>query len=97
MPRSGTVVGTVRGYGGPATIVHGKVQPADNGNPMTNSTVTARRTDGLIVKTSTGPLGHYAMSVPPGRWTLQTECSTSVTVTVASSRQVRVPLRCDFP
>jgi hypothetical protein len=94
---SATVFGTVRGYGGPAILVHGKPREAIDGKGLSGQVVTARRADGDVVRARTDPRGRYAIALPPGRYTIQSTCSAPVSVSVVSAQRLRVPLQCDFP
>ena len=92
-----TVTGTVRGYGGPLIMNHGKPHMAIDGAPETNQRITARRSDGLIVRATTDSKGRYTLSLLPGHWSVQAACSLPVSLTFRSEQRTRVPLRCDFP
>lgn len=92
-----TVSGTVRGYGGPAVLIHGKPRMAVDGAPEPNQPITARRTDGLVVNSASGRDGRYGIGLPPGRYVIRAGCSIAVTITVRSGELLTVPLRCDFP
>lgn len=90
------VTGVVRGYGGPAILVHGKERSAIDGELMKNVTVTARRSDGSTTTTQTTASGTYVLRLPPGTYQLKS-CSVPERIVLHAGQPATVNLRCDFP
>ena len=91
----GTVSGVVRGWGGPAVLVHGKPRQAINGAPMTHQAVTLTGRHGVVHATTDGS-GRFSARVPPGTYVVSS-CASPARVVVHAARSVSLDLRCYFP
>ena len=91
----GTVSGLVRGWGGPAVMIHGKSRQAINGAPMTHQAVTL--TGGhRVVRVTTDASGRFSARVPPGTYDV-TSCASTTRVVVQAGQSSSLDLRCYFP
>jgi hypothetical protein len=91
----GRVAGVVRGWGGPAVLIHGKPQVAINGAPMTHQSVTLTSRRGVVHVTTDGA-GRFSARVAPGTYVV-TSCASPATAVVHAGRSLSLDLRCYFP
>lgn len=92
----GTISGLVRVYGGPATVVGGKVTMALNGSPSAGQTVTASRGGKIVATTTTDKNGRFSLTVRPGDYTV-TACAPGVNTAVRTEQTTHVELTCAVP
>ena len=91
----GTVAGVLRGWGGPALLVHGQPRVAINGAPMTHQAVTLTSPHG-VVRVTTDGTGRFSARVAPGTYVV-TSCASPATAVVHAGRSLSLDLRCYFP
>lgn len=91
----GTVPGVVRGWGGPAVLIHGKPRVAINGAPMTHQAVTLTSRH-RVVRVTTDGAGRFSARVAPGTYVV-TSCASPATAVVRAGRSLSLDLRCYFP
>lgn len=93
---SAQISGVVRGYGGPAILVHGRPKQALNGDPMRQQEVTASRSGEVVAATSTDRAGRYVLALQPGSYMLKA-CGMPKEMTVRAGESRTVDLNCLVP
>ena len=93
---SATVTGLVRGYGGPAVLVHGKTKMALNGDPMSHQRVTATKSNKSVASTMTDASGRYVLHLSEGTYALAA-CGGPKKVTLRAGESKTVNLICSVP
>lgn len=91
---TGTVTGTLRQYGGPATPSGGQ---ALSGKLIPNTVVTATNTAGAKTQAVTDSHGVFVFKLQAGTYRLSSQCAVVTTVQVRSGAKLDRDLTCSVP
>ena len=91
---AGTVTGTLREYGGPATPSGGQ---ALNGEPMPKTEVIATSRTGAKTSVTTDSHGVFVFKLQAGTYSLSSRCAVVTTVHVRSGAKLDRNLVCSVP
>lgn len=91
---TGTVTGTLRQYGGPATPNDGQ---ALDGEPMANTVVIATSTAGAKTRVATDSHGVFVFELHVGTYRLSSQCAVETTVQVRAGAKLDRDLICSVP
>lgn len=93
-PATGTVTGTLRAYGGPATLGGGMTL---NGAPQAHSTVTATSSTGATTRVTTTAAGVFTLTLPVGTYILTGACGGDLTIRITANQTLHRDLPCSVP
>lgn len=85
----------MRGWGGPAVLIHGKPRVAIRGAPLTHQAVTLTSRHG-VVRVTTDGAGRFSARVAQLTYVV-TSCAGPATAVVHAGRSLSLDLRFYFP